>query len=195
MLSRLPRWALITLLALLVIGLAVGIYFLFRWSPLAGWIATGVLIAVIALFAATTVPQLYRLYKFNKYFKQHESALNMLPGLMSTGRVQEAMVRFEGVMKNAPDNAYMLYMRAFFLKAAGQLPEAMSAANKALSLVDRDPSLPIILQQQAGQMGQPTTIDGFKEQLNELRGSLEPRVNQMRERRHKAAEKRKKKSR
>lgn len=193
--SRLPRWAIITLIVLAVAALATGIFFLFRWSPRAGWIATGLLIAAIILIAVTTVPQLYKLYKFQKYFKQHENSLNMLPSLMQSGRVQEAMVRFEGVMKDAPENAYIFYLRAYFLQAGGKHAEALSAANKAMKLVDKDPFLPTLLQQQGGQMGQPTTVEGFKEQLRTLQQTLEPRVNQMRDRRKQAVEKRKKKSR
>jgi tetratricopeptide (TPR) repeat protein len=194
--SRLPRWAIIALIVLVVAAIGVGIFFLF-WTghAIIGWIVSGLIIAAIAIIAATTVPQLYKLYKFQKYFKQHENALNMLPSLMQSGRIQEAMVRFEGVMKHAPENAYIYYLRAFFLQAGGKQAEALSAANKAMSLVDKDPFLATLLQQQGGQMGQPTTVEGFKEQLRDLQHNLEPRVNQMRERRKQAAEKRKKKSR
>jgi len=195
MFARLPAWVKITLAALVVLALAALVFFLFRVSPIAGWIFLGVLIAAIAVIAITTVPQLYKLYRFQKYFKQHEKDLNMLPGLMQTGHVQDALIRFEGVMKHAPENAYIYYLRAFFLQSAGKLPEAMSAANKALNLVNRDPSLPMILQQNAGQMGQPTTVEGFKEQLEEMRRGLEPRLHQMRTRREQAQAKRKKKSR
>ncbi|MHB9106738.1 MAG: tetratricopeptide repeat protein [Armatimonadota bacterium] len=186
----------ITLLALLLIVIGIGIYILFtQVSAIAGWIVLGVLIAAIAIVAITTVPPLYKLYRFQKYFKQHEKDLNMLPGLMQSGHVQDALTRFEGVMKHAPDNAYIYYLRAFFLQSAGKLPEAMSAANKALSLVNRDPFLPMLLQQSGGQLGQPTTVEGFKEQLEDLRRTLEPRLNQMRTRREQAVAKRKKKSR
>jgi len=196
MFARMPAWVKITLLAVALIALGTGIYFLFtQVSVIAGWIVLGVLIAVVAIVAITMVPPLYKLYRFQKYFKQHEKDLNMLPSLMQTGHVQDALVRFEGVMKHAPDNAYIYYMRAFFLQSAGKLPEAMSAANKALSLVPKDPFLPMMLQQSGGQFGQPTTVEGFKEQLEELRSSLEPRLNQMRDRREKAVAKRKKKSR
>ena len=195
MVSRLPRPVLIALIVIAVLAVVVGLVFLTRWNPLVGWIVTGVIVAAIIIIAATAGPPMYRLYKFQKYFKQHEAQLNMLPSLMQTGRTQEALVRFEGVMKQAPDNAYVFYMRAFFLQAAGKLPEAMSAANKAMSLVSRDPYLSLILQQMGGQMGQPTTVEGFKEQLEDLRRQLEPRVQQMRDRREKAISKRKKKSR
>jgi tetratricopeptide (TPR) repeat protein len=195
MLSRLPRWLAVTLIALFVIAVVVGLVFLIRYNPLIGWIAAGVVIAAVAVVAITTLPALFRLYRFQKYFKKHEKDLNMLPGLMQSGHVQDALIRFEGVMKNAPENAYIYYMRAFFLQSAGKLPEAMSAANKALSLVGRDPFLAMILQQSGGQFGQPTTVEGFKEQLEDLRRSLEPRLNQMRDRREKAVAKRKKKSR
>ncbi|MHB9027028.1 MAG: tetratricopeptide repeat protein [Armatimonadota bacterium] len=195
MISRLPRWLLITLIALIAAGIATGLVFLFRNDNLRlwGWILTGVLVALLAVFAAVTLPPLIRLYRFQKYFKQHEKQLSLLPNLMQSGRTQEAQMLFDGVMKHAPDNAYLLYMQAFFLQAAGKLPQAMSVANKALSLVGRDPFLPMILQQVGGQMGQPTTVEGFREQLEDLRDSLEPRVNQMRERREKAVKKREKK--
>ena len=193
--SRIPRPLLYALIALAVIAVVTGLVFLIRWNPLVGWIVTGLIVAALIVVGVTTGPPLYRLYKFQQYFKEHESQLNMLPSLMQTGRVQEALVRFEGVMKEAPDNAYVYYMRAFFLQSAGKLPEALSAANKAKNLVNGDPYLALILQQMGGQMGQPTTVEGFKDQLDELRHTLEPRVQQMRERREKAVTKRKKKSR
>ena len=199
MLSRLPRWLLITLIAVVLAILITGLVFMSLsgtyWVHMTGIILTGLLIAVVVIFASVSGPQLYKLYKFQKYFKAHEAQMRMLPTLMQTGRTQEALMRFDGVMKNAPDNAYLLYMHAFFLKAGGKLPEAMNATNKALKLVDRDPYLQAMLQQMGGQMGQPTTVAEFKEQLEELRDSLEPRVNQMRERHQKAISKRKKKSR
>lgn len=196
MFARLPAWVKISLLVLALLVIGGAIYLLFtRVSVIAGWIVLGVLIAAIVVIAITTVPPLYRLYRFQKYFKQHEKELNMLPSLMQSGHVQDALVRFEGVMKHAPDNAYIYYMRAFFLHSAGKLPEAMSAANKALSLAPKDPFLPMMLQQAGGQFGQPTTVEEFKQQLEDLRRSLEPRLHQMRTRREQAQAKRKKKSR
>jgi predicted Zn-dependent protease len=193
--SRIPRWLLITLIVLVAAGIVTGLVFLFRNENLRlwGWILTGLLVALIAVFAAVTLPPLLRLYRFQKYFKQHEKQLNLLPGLMQSGRTQEAQMLFDGVMKHAPDNAYLYYMQAFFMQATGKLPQAMTAANKALALVDRDPFLAMMLQQVGGQMGQPTTVDGFREQLEDLRDSLQPRVSQMRERREKAIKKREKK--
>ena len=85
--------------------------------------------------------------------------------------------------------------RAFYMQSAGKYPEALQSANKALALAATDPLLLPQLQQNAGQMGQPTTIEGFKENLQELRRALEPRVRLMRERREKAVKERKKKSR
>ncbi|MHB9132585.1 MAG: tetratricopeptide repeat protein [Armatimonadota bacterium] len=192
---KLPRWLIITLIAVLVVGIAIGIFFAFRYSTTLGWIISGVLLAIIAIFAAVTIPPLYKLYKFQKYFKQHEATLGQLPTLMQSGRTQEALMRFEGVMKQAPDNAFLTYMQAFFLQSAGELPRAMSAANKALAMAKKDPSLPMMLQQMAGQYGQPTTVEGFIEQLEDLKAKLEPRVSQMRERKEKAVSRRKKKSR
>lgn len=200
MTSRFPRWLIITLIVAAVAVIALVDVLLFRsgWRVLninLGLLFLGLIIGIIAIIVATVAPQLIRLYKFQKYFKTHESQLSGLASLMQTGRTQEALMRFESVMKHAPDNAYIYYMRALFNQAAGRLPEALSATNKALSLAPRDPMLQVTLQQVGGQMGQPTTVDGFKEQLEELRRSLEPRVTQMRERREKAAKNRKKKSR
>lgn len=197
--SRLPRWLIIALIALAVIAVVTGLVFMTRssgWVALAGWIISGLLIVLIIVFVSVSAPQLIKLYKFQKYFKAHEDQLRLLPSLMQSGRTQEAMMRFDGVMKHAPDNAYLYYMKAFFMKAAGKLPEAMAATTKALSLVDRDPYLQTMLQQVSGQqMGQPSTVAEFKEQLEDLKRSLEPRVNLMRERHDKAVSKRKKKSR
>jgi len=198
--SRYPRWLIITAIAAVVIIL-VGADVLFFRSGLRffgiswGWIFLGFLIALIAIIAASVLPTFLKLYKFNKYFKEHESQLHGLPNLMQSGRTQEALSRFESVMKEAPDSAYIFYTRAFFLQAAGKLPEALSSARKALALAPKDPMLLPTLQQAGGQMGQPTTLEGFKQQLEELCRSLEPRVTQMRERREKAVSKRKKKSR
>lgn len=199
MLSRLPRWLLFTLIGIVLTLLVSGIVILTLsgtyWVRLTGWIIGGLLIGLVVVLASTVGPQLYKLYKFNKYFKTQEAQLRMLPTLMQTGRTQEALARFGEVMKHAPDNAYLQYMHAFFLNTGGKPQEALSAANKALTMVDRDPFLPAMLQQMGGQMGQPTTVADFKSQLYELKESLEPRVNQMRERREKAVSKRKKKSR
>jgi predicted Zn-dependent protease len=196
--SRLPRWLLITLIAIAVVVVVTGLVIMIHAGHtvgLIGWIITGVLIVLLVLFVSYSAPQLIKLYKFQKYFKAHEAQLKQLPSLMQTGRTQEALMRFEGVMKHAPDNAYLLFMRASFLKAGGKLPEAMASANKALALVDKDPFLPQMLQQVGGQMGQPTTVAEFKEQLQDLRHALEPRVTQMRDRHEKAVSQRKKKSR
>lgn len=197
--SRLPRWLLITLISVAVVVVIAGLVMLtlsanpvLHWL---GWGLIGVLIVGLAIVIMVVGPPLLRWYKFNKYFKKHEAQLHLLPTLLEARRTQEALVRFEGVMKHAPENAYIFYMRAFFLQAAGKLPEAMAAATKALTMVDRDPFLPAMLQQVGGQTGQPTTVEGFREQLRMLIASLEPRVDQMRQRREKAVTKRKKKSR
>ena len=201
--SRLPRWLLLTLIVLGVVivvsGLVTGSVLLIRspvpWQSLVGWAILGLLAVTIAVIVWSALPPLIKLYRFQRYFKKHEAELSSLPGLVQGGRMQEALVRFESVMKRAPENAYFFYMRAYFLQAAGKLPDALSAANRALTMVDRDQLLPLILQQLGGQMGQPTTVAGFKEQLETLRRSLEPRVSQIRERREKAVSRRKKKSR
>ncbi len=194
--SRFPRWLLITLVVLAVAVLTIGIVLLLRSQyPYLGWALLALVIAALVIIGATTIPQLIKLYRFQKYFKQHEAQLQTLPSLMQSGRTQEALSRFEGVMKHAPENAYLIYLRAFFLQAAGKLPEALGSANKALAMADKDPFLPTMLQQMGGQMGQPSTVPEFKAQLEEMRESLEPRVQQMRVRREKAVAKRKKKSR
>lgn len=199
MMSRLPRWLQIALLVVVLAAVVTGLVLMSRstiaWVHWTGLILSGILVGLLILLLVTYAPQLVKLYRFQKYFKAHEAQLRMLPVLMQSGRTQEAMMRFEGVMKHAPDNAYLYYMKAFFARAAGKLPEALSATNKALSLIDRDPNLPLMLQQAGGQMGQPSTVKEFRVQLEELRRSLEPRINEMRERHDKAVSKRKKKSR
>lgn len=199
MFSRLPRWLLITLIAIAVVVVVAALIFMMRsetsWVHWTGLILLGVVVALLIITASVLGPQLWKLYKFQKYFKAHEAQMRMLPSLMQTGRTQEALTRFGEVMKHAPDNAYLLYMHAFFLNTGGKPQEALMTANKALALVDRDPFLPAMLQQVGGQMGQPTTVTEFKEQLRDLIESLTPRVSQMRERHQKAVDKRKKKSR
>jgi tetratricopeptide (TPR) repeat protein len=198
MTSRLPRWLLITLVSVALLVLIGVLWWLINaggTQRIVGWVLLGLLLVALIVIASVVAPPLVRLYRFSKYFKKHEDQLRLLPTLLQSGRIQEALIRFEGVMKHAPENAYLYYMRANFLQAAGKLPEALAAANKAMTLVTRDPFLAMILQQMGGQMGQPTTVDEFKEQLELLRRSLEPRVFQMRERRDKAVTKRKKKSR
>jgi tetratricopeptide (TPR) repeat protein len=145
------------------------------------------------------VQELLRYRKFNQYYKQHEASLQKLPTLMQSGRMGEAVTRFEEAMKEAPDNAYFLYMRAFFLQAAQRYPESISAANKALAMAEKDPMLPSMLkeakQQAGGQMDLPETVTEFRTKLEELKRALEPRVMQMRARREAAKAKHKKKSR
>ncbi|HEY3379745.1 MAG TPA: hypothetical protein VGL77_19900 [Armatimonadota bacterium] len=199
MISRIPRWLWIALGVVVLAAVVTGLVFLIRsntgWVSIVGWTITGLLVAAVILFLSVSAPQLLKLYKLQKYYKANEAQLRMLPSLMQSGRTQEATMRFEGLMKNAPDNAYLYFMKAFFMRSAGKLPEALSAANKALALAKTDSSLPAMLQQVGGQMGQPTTVEGFKTQLEELKSLLEPRVNMMRERREKAVTKRNKKSR
>lgn len=195
MMPNMPRWLIITIIALVVAAIATGLFFLIRWNPTVGWITTGLLIALIAVLAAINIPPLLKLYKFQKYFKEHENAMLGLAGLMQSGRIAEATQRFESVMKEAPDNPYVHYMRAFFLYQVQKFPDAYTAAGRALKLADSDPYLPMLLQQAAGQYDQPTTVRDFKLRLTELRDNLEPRLSQARERREKAVERRKKKSR
>lgn len=162
------------------------------------WVGIGLSILLGALLAVVAVilgPQLYKAFKFQKVFKAHEAQMRLLPGLMQAGRTQEALMHFDNLMKQAPDNAYLFFMHAQFLRAGGKLPEAMNATKKALAMAERDPMLQMTLQQVGGQMGQPTSVKEFKEQAQEMQRSLEPRVSQMRERHEKAVSKRKKKSR
>jgi tetratricopeptide (TPR) repeat protein len=193
--TPLPRWLLYTLIGLAVLVIVGLIIFLYRVSPLAGGIVTGVLVVVLAIIALTVGPQLYKLYKFQKYFKAHEETLKLLGTLMAAGRTQEAVMRMEELMKNAPENAITQFMRAMFLERAGKYSEAMSAAGRALTLAKKDPMLPAMLQEMKNQPGLPGSMDEFREQMEEMRTSLEPRVNQMRQRKEKAKADRKKKSR
>jgi tetratricopeptide (TPR) repeat protein len=198
MLNRLPRWLLFTLLGLLLVIIVTGLVVMIHSGGVLwyiGWGISALLVIVLIVLISVSAPQLIKLYKFQKYFKAHEEQLKTLPSLLQTGRTQEAMMRFEGMMKHAPDNAYLYYMQAFMLKAGGKLNEALVATDKALALASNDPYLKTMLQQAGGQMGQPTTVDEFKQSLTELRRTLEPRVNSMRERHEKAVAKRKKKSR
>ena len=184
-----------TLIGLAVLVLVGLIIFLYHVNVLAGSIVTGLLVVLLAGIGLTVGPQLYKLYKFQKYFKGHEDTLKLLGTLMAAGRTQEAVMRMEDLMKNAPENAYTQFMRAMFLNSAQKFPEAMSAASRALTLAKNDPMLPAMLQEMKGQPGLPGSIDEFNTQMEELRSSLEPRVNQMRQRREKAQAQRKKKSR
>lgn len=197
MLSKLPRWLLITLFVAAVVIVVGGLIALSvnESTRTIGLVASGVIVALLIIIAVTTGPQMYRMYRFSKHMKANETQLNMLPMLMQTGRTQEALSRFDTVMKDAPDNAYIMYMKAHFLEAAGKLPEALSAANKALDLAGKDATLQMTLQQVGGQMGQPTTVDGFKSQVQLKIDELRPRVNDIRLRRQKAVKERKKKSR
>lgn len=199
---RLQRWGSLALIVAAVAILALGDVLLFRsgWKLFGvswGWLFLGLIVAVLAVAIAIVAPQLIKLYRFQKHLKKHEQQLLTLPSLMKAGHTEEAMARFERMMqdKDAQDSAFLHYMRAFYMQSVGKNAEALHSANKALSLATSDPLLLPQLQQNGGQMGQPTTIAGFKEQLEDLRRTLEPRVRQMRERRERAAKERKKKSR
>lgn len=199
MLARMPRWLLITLIALAVLLIVTALVFMIVFgNTVVQWIGIGITIILVVLLTAIGIilgPQLYKAYKFQKVFKAHEAQMRLLPGLMQAGRTQEALMHFDNLMKQAPDNAYLFFMHAQFLRAGGKLPEAMTATKKALAMAERDPMLQMTLQQVGGQMGQPTSVKEFKEQALEMQRSLEPRVTQMRERHEKAVSKRKKKSR
>ena len=201
MLSRMPRWLMLTLLILAVVIVIGGLVLMSisrtPWLHIVGLSLSGLLVALIIILVATQGPQLLKMYRFQRHFKGGggEAMIRSLPTLLEAGRTQEAMMRFDQAMKDAPDMAYMFYMRAMLARGAGKLPEAMAAANKALSLIPNDPTLASSLQQAGGQMGQPRTVDEFRTQLEELRRSLAPRVSAMRERHDKAVSKRKKKSR
>ena len=196
---KMQRWYIIALIVAAVAVIALLDVLLFHSGSLFGiswgWLFLGLIVGVLAVAAAIVAPQLIKLYRFQKHFKEHEKQLQTLPSLMQSGHTQEAIARFEHMMKDAPDSAFLHYTRAFYMQAAGRSAEALQSANKALALAAKDPLLLPQLQQNGGQMGQPTTIEGFKEKLEDLRRSLEPRVRQMRERREKAVKERKKKSR
>lgn len=197
--SRLPRWAIITLTALavaVVLGLISwgGFALIHKWGALGLGVFLVILIG-LGIFLYIGLKPLIQYYKFNKYYQKQEGQLKNLPGLLQAGRTQEALARFEGVMKHAPDSAYIFFMRANFLQSAGKLPEALTAANKALALSGSDPMLASMLKEAGGQMGQPANVAEFKEQLTELIQSIEPRVSAIRMRREKARREKKKKSR
>lgn len=199
MLSRLPRWLIITLISL-VVAVVIGGSILMvvlgsGWVAWAGWVIIGIIVLAVILFSIYGLPQLIKLYRFQKYYKANEANIKNLGNMVQSGRAAGALQQFDGVMKHAPDSAYMLYMHALLLQSAGKHIEALSAANKAIDLISKDPMLPAQLKEMAGQMGQPTTVEEFRQQVEDLRRSLEPRVSQMRERHQKAVSKRKKKSR
>ncbi len=185
----------IAIAAGVVLLIAAAIAGLFIWSPLAGWIGVGVIVVVLAILAIVYLPPVFRWMRFQKTFKKFEGQLQQLPTLMMAGRTQQALLLFEEAMKEAPENAYTYYLRARFNERAGKLPEALAAANKALSLAGSDPFLPVILQQVGGQAGQPATVAEFRRQTEEMRGALEPRVNMVRQQKERAKKDRKKKSR
>ncbi|MEI7832625.1 MAG: tetratricopeptide repeat protein [bacterium] len=197
--SRLPRWLIITLTALAVavlLGLiSWGGYALIKTWQIIGLGIFLVIIVGLGIFIWIGIKPLIQYYKFNKYYQSQESQLKNLPGLLQAGRTTEALARFEGVMKHAPDSAYIYFMRANFLQSAGKLPEALTAANKALALSATDPILASMLKEAGGQMGQPSTVTEFKAQLNELIATIEPKVTAIRMRREKARREKKKKSR
>ena len=199
MASKLPRWLIITLIALALLVLIGGnilLYHLkFPYGLIFGGLLTMAMLAVVIGLATLYGPMLWRYYKFSKYYKENEDTLRQLPHLMQQHRSMAAQSQFEGIMKNAPEGAYIYFMKAFFYQSSEQFPEALYAAKRALALAGNDQMLPILLQQAGGEMGQPKTVAEFKEQMERLVDSLQPRVTQMRQRREKSIEKRKKKSR
>lgn len=188
-----PKAILIT--AVVVLAIAATIWGLFTLNRIAGWVAIGIIVLIIAVLGFIYLPPLFRWLRFQKTFKKFEGQLAQLPNLMMAGRTQQADLLFEEATKEAPESAYFYYMRAMFKKQAGKMPEALNAVNKAVSMISTDAFLPIILQQAAGQPGQPGTVSEFRRMAEQLRDELEPRVNTMRQQREKAKKDRKKKSR
>jgi hypothetical protein len=188
-----PKVILIT--ALVVLAIAATIWALFTLHPIAGWVVVGLIVVVLAVLGIMYLPPLFRWLRFQKTFKKYEGQLSQLPNLMMAGRTQQADLLFEEATKEAPESAYFYYMRAMFKKQAGKMPEALSAVNKAISMISTDAFLPVILQQAAGQPGQPGTVSEFRRMAEQLRDDLEPRVNAMRQVKEKAKKDRKKKSR
>jgi hypothetical protein len=205
MMPNFSRWKAIAIVAgvvVLVVLIIVGLFKIgsttlpFGLPPIHwGWLFVLLLIGVLSFLAYKFVPMFVQYYKFNKYYKANEEALKNLPRMLQNQRSAGAVMQFDNLMQNAPDSAYIYYMKAFFYQSSGRLGEALSSARKALAMADKDMLLPMILQQSGGQMGQPTTLSEFKASLTEMCAVLEPKVSDTRQRREKAVEKRKKKSR
>ena len=207
--SKLPRWLLILILVVVLGALITGIVFLIgsptQWMHFTGIALAIVLGGTIIGLAYMTLPQLIKLYKFNKKMSANEDDLRALGGLLqqqgdlfmpgSGSKVHEATVKFNRLMKDAPDNAYFYYMRAAFMMRAGNNQDAYDAAKSALKLASTDSSLSVLLQQAEGQVGQPTTVAEFKTQMKEMIAELEPKIRQQQAKKEKAVQKRKKKSR
>ncbi len=203
MTPNVSRWKAISIVAGVVVLLVIITLLLFRIPPFkigpvdlsAGGIWVFILLGIISFLAIKFVPMFVQYFKFNKYYKANEEALKNLPRMLQNQRSAGAVMQFDNLMQNAPDSAYIYYMKAFFYQTSGKFGEALSSARKALAMADKDMLLPMILQQSGGQMGQPTTLSEFKEQLTGMCAMLEPKVSDTRLRREKAVEKRKKKSR
>lgn len=203
MMPDFSRWKAISIVAgvvLLLVIITILLYKIptFMLGPLTvsiGWIWIALIIALLSVLAYKFVPMFVQYYKFNKYYKANEEALKNLPRMLQNQRSAGAVMQFDNLMQNAPDSAYIYYMKAFFYQTSGKYGEALSSARKALAMADKDMLLEMILQQSGGQMGQPTTKIEFKDQLTSMCAMLEPKVSDNRQRREKAVEKRKKKSR
>ena len=197
--SKLPRWLLISIIVVALGALITGLVFLISsevtWMQWTGLILSGVLVIAIVVLATTIGPQLIKLYKFQKKMNAEDGNLRGLEGLLMQGKVHEATLRFNRLMKDAPDSAYLYYMKAMFMKQTGNNLEAYDAAKNALKFSSTDASLQASLQQTGGQMGQPTTVTEFKAQLKEIIAELEPKIKLQQAKKEKAVQKRKKKSR
>ena len=197
--NKLPRWLLIAIIIIGVTGIVTGLVFMIRsgtgWVHWTGLILTLVLIAIIISLVTYLGPQLYKLYKFQKKLNNEESGFRELESMLAQGRVHEATQKFKYIMKDAPDSAYIYYMKAVFLKNTGNNVEAYKAAKSALGLANTDASLNASLEQGAGQMGLPTTKAEFKIMLRDMIAELEPKVKEQQTKKEKAVQKRKRKSR
>ncbi len=203
MMPNFSRWKAIAIVAgvvVLLVAITIGLFKIptVNLGPINisfGIVWVLIIIGVLSFLAYKFVPMFVQYYKFNKYYKANEEALKNLPRMLQNQRSAGAVMQFDNLMQNAPDSAYIYYMKAFFYQSSGRLGEALSSARKALAMADKDMLLPMILQQSGGQMGQPTTLSEFKASLTEMCAVLEPKVSDTRQRREKAVEKRKKKSR
>ena len=162
MMPNFSRWKAIAIVAgvvLLVVLITVGLFHVgstplpFGLPPIHwGWLFILILVGLLAVLAIKFVPMFVQYFKFNKYYKANEEALKNLPRMLQNQRSAGAVMQFDNLMQNAPDSAYIYYMKAYFYQTSGKFSEALSAARKALAMADNDMLLEMILQQSGGQM-------------------------------------------
>jgi len=201
--SKLPRWLLITLISVGLGGIITGLVFMIRssivWVNWTGLILIMLLVALAIVLATYIVPQLRKAHQMKKFIENMpdpEATSRSLESLAQQGKAHEATLRFNQMMKDAPDNAYLYYMKAMFMRNVGNTVEAYEAAKSALSLTsDNDPSLSAMIQESASQPGMPSTVSEFRAQLKSIISDLEPKIKEINARKEKAVQKRKRKSR